>query len=196
MKDASAEDRDRALFDRGLAFGLLNQPQKAMNDYTRIIETKGAPDRQVSLALAGRGWVQYQLNNLTQALNDTQESFRRNPGNVNAAFNLGLILLRQERFAEAKSAYEKALKPGPQSGTIDDLVHLRDKLHGPAETTAFLGWLRVVSGQRNQGIKDLSQYLHEHADGPAAAFAKQWLTEATDPVRTEGAASRPADASR
>ncbi len=149
--------------------------EEALQDYSSALETKDIAKETVTDVLINRGWLFYEMGNLDKALSDSQRGFALGPDNAVPAYNIALILLRQGKLKEAKSAYETALKIGPLEASIDDLSELRDKYHGPDETIAFLGWMRIVNGHREQGIQDLNRYLADHPQGPAAGWARQWL---------------------
>src|SRR5438876_1058375 len=118
---------------------------------------KNLPPRQVSRALASRGYSQYQLGNLTEALDDTKKSLALKPDFITPSYNLAVILLRQEKFAEAKIAYENAMKLGPLDGVVEDFLDLRNKFHGPPETVAFLGWYRIAVGKQLHKPRDVNE---------------------------------------
>jgi tetratricopeptide (TPR) repeat protein len=183
MKNVPAARVAQALQDRAVQYGELGQSDKQIADDSRIIDMKDAPTERVAWALVNRGWSRYERGELDPALEDSRRAFALIPKDPLPGYNIGVILLRQGKLPEARKAYETALAAGlpqvsaPSTETVKDLIELRDKLHGPPETTAFLGWAYLHAGQREKGIVELRTYLHDHPDGPLAGWARQLLAD-------------------
>lgn len=106
---APLEQVARALYNRGFVYGQKGDTDKAIADYTQVIEKlPGAPVDQVALALGNRGWSHYQKNDFSIFLSDTNEALRKNDKLDFAAFNLGLALLANNKDTEALAAYKSA----------------------------------------------------------------------------------------
>jgi tetratricopeptide (TPR) repeat protein len=54
MPEAPADQKAMALFNRGVTYGQLNEPAKAIADYTTVIEMPDAPTNQKATALNNR----------------------------------------------------------------------------------------------------------------------------------------------
>ncbi|MBK8270824.1 MAG: tetratricopeptide repeat protein [Planctomycetes bacterium] len=82
--------------------------------YTRVVNL--AP--QSSFARFGRGHYYYSLGNWNLAESDWRQAVRLQPANINAIYNLGLLLEETSRQEEALTLYENALRFSPQNVEI------------------------------------------------------------------------------
>ena len=113
--DLQAAEQAEWLNRRGRARYFLGETDGAIEDLTRVIELPGAPVDQVALALANRGFANYQRKAYSASLADTQAALSKYPALDFAAFNLGLALLACGRDAEALVAYRRAADRFPSA---------------------------------------------------------------------------------
>jgi tetratricopeptide (TPR) repeat protein len=109
LPDAPVEQVAAALRNRGILWGQKGETEKALADYTHVIEQlPGAPVSNVAEALTNRGWMRYLKDDFSAFLADTEAALNKLPSLDFAAFNLGLALLAVRRDAEALQAYRHA----------------------------------------------------------------------------------------
>ncbi|MDR2430152.1 MAG: hypothetical protein LBD14_04565 [Puniceicoccales bacterium] len=70
MKDAPAEQRAWALFNRGVTHGKKGERDKALADYTVVIDMKDVPAEQRAKALRNRGVTYKEKGEREKALAD------------------------------------------------------------------------------------------------------------------------------
>ena len=75
MADAPAEQKAKALVNRGVTFGQRGDMEQALADYTAVIDMADAPAEQKAMALFNRGVTQWQLGQFGPA----QQSYRTAP---------------------------------------------------------------------------------------------------------------------
>jgi tetratricopeptide (TPR) repeat protein len=131
LPDAPVEQMANALYNRGVAWSQEDQADKALADYTYLIEQlPDAPAEQVAGALANRGWLRYERNDYCGFLADTEAALSKAPPSDIAAFSLGLALLACYRDLDALAAYRSAAEQFPEQIDIlalPDLAEARRK---------------------------------------------------------------------
>ncbi len=95
-----------ALFDRGNAYSILGQYDKAARDYEAAIQA-GRGDTNV---LWNLGWTYYLLGRFDQAVLVNQQALAIDPSLIGVRMNQGLTMLAQGRIGNAITEYDLALE--------------------------------------------------------------------------------------
>jgi tetratricopeptide (TPR) repeat protein len=95
-----------ALYDRGNAYGALNQHDRAAQDYEAAIQV-GRNDTNV---LWNLGWTYYLLGRFDDAVRINQLALGSDPSLIGVRMNQGLTLLAQGRIGNAITEYDLALE--------------------------------------------------------------------------------------
>jgi hypothetical protein len=105
-----------AFFDRGVAYGQVNDSQRAIDDYTAVVGLDGAPTGQVARALYYRGVTFFKENKKQLAQSDF-EALNELPGTPVKEFVHSHLALSELHFSEGKwSEGFLTLKDGLERG--------------------------------------------------------------------------------
>jgi Tfp pilus assembly protein PilF len=163
--------------------------QPALENYQRVLAIRPS----YTAALAGAGEVYDRLNDPRAAEKMLRRAAESDPKDADAANQLGLMLAKQDRAAEAKEWFERAISIDPRhTGAINNLAVLFTKLgqtndaiaafrYGiervPDDETLYLnlGRLYVSLGQREKARDIMRQLLERKPGDPVATRALREL---------------------
>ena len=129
-----------ATFDRALAIDPSNAVAKAnlgtvslgIRDYARaraLLEESLALDPDVSLAHNALGVIAAETGHPDEAIAHWKRAVELNPREWDTLFNLGKLLRRQGREAEARPYIDRFIETAPPALYADDIRSLRTSLH-------------------------------------------------------------------
>jgi tetratricopeptide (TPR) repeat protein len=163
--------------------------QPALENYQRVLAIRPS----YTAALAGAGEVYDRLNDPRAAEKMLRGAAESDPKDADAANQLGLVLAKQDRAAEAKEWFERAISLDPRhTGAINNLAVLFTKLgqtndaiaafrYGiervPDDETLYLnlGRLYVSLGEREKARDIMRQLLERKPGDPVATRALREL---------------------
>ena len=134
MRNAPVDELTDARIFRGICYTRLGKPDFAIADYTAVVGMQRAPGRQ-----SGHGTDQPWLAVLRRwkhcrSRGRFPRTARINPADPRPAYNVALILVRQEKFEAACEAYRVALaRSTPDDEPLADLAALRDTERSPGD---------------------------------------------------------------
>jgi tetratricopeptide (TPR) repeat protein len=102
-RPGSDEDHD-ARFERALVFGRLGQSDKALADYSAVIQARPSLG-----ALYNRGWILADRKEDAKALADFEQAHALRPNDVDTLNSIGSMLIRLDRHEEALVRFDAAL---------------------------------------------------------------------------------------
>ena len=102
-RPGSDEDHD-ARFERALIFGRLGQSDKALADYSALIQARPSLG-----ALYNRGWILADRKENAKALADFEQAHALRPNDVDTLNSIGSMLVRLDRHEEALVRFDAAL---------------------------------------------------------------------------------------
>jgi tetratricopeptide (TPR) repeat protein len=114
----NAEMRARTLATRGDILTALGQPKEAVEAYSEYLR-RATSETQVPVVLASRGYARYSSGDTEGAAADLTESLRRQPGNAQAYWYLGLVEEARGRTDAARRAYQSFLALGGHSPAVE-----------------------------------------------------------------------------
>lgn len=104
-------DYKEAYFNRAYYIYQKNEAfQKAIEDYNYFLMLK--PEKYVAFALNNRGWSEFKLGKYAKALDDIDQSIRKNSQNNLAHKNRALVLFAMDSLDAACKSYENAIQLG------------------------------------------------------------------------------------
>lgn len=99
-----AGDDGDARFERALVLDKLDQPDKALADYTALIAARPSPS-----ALYNRGWILAGRKDDAKALADFEQAHTLDPKDADTLNSIGSMLIRLDRNEEALARYDAVL---------------------------------------------------------------------------------------
>ena len=97
-----------AYSNRGVAYGNLGDPARAIEDYGQALRL----DPDLAAAYNNRAWALYLLGRNTEALGDVDRSLSLNPGNAYVIDTRAHVLAALGRRNEALGEFERAMRVG------------------------------------------------------------------------------------
>jgi tetratricopeptide (TPR) repeat protein len=178
-----------ALQNLGLANEKLGNFEAATEVYRGIIALQpDNPEPYMSLA-----WAQYQMGRFDEAEFSALRVLEISSGHIPARYGVALFRVAGDRIAEAIQSYMRAIKLDPAGAYFpqaeDHLELLRADQPELASVHYALAYFANARGDRRQELEHLERFLALEPSGPAAATARERLTEARTAV---GALPEPA----
>ena len=164
MADATAEQKAKALVNRGVTFGQRGDVEQELADYTAVIDMADAPAEQKAQALVNRGVTFGQRGDVEQELAD-----------YTAVIDMADAPAEQK----AQALVNRGVTFG-QRGDVErklaDYTAVIDMADAPAEQKALFN-RGVAFGQRGDVEQELADYtaVIDMADAPAEPKAKALL---------------------
>ncbi len=151
MPDAPAEGKARALVNRGATYFQQGESEKAIADYTAVVQMPDAPAEQKANALVNRGATYFQQGESEKAIADytavVQMPDASAEQKANALVNRGIIYGRQ----------------GESEKAIADCTAVVEMPDASAEqkTKALVsrGWMHFIAGHHSEAIQDNRQAI-------------------------------------
>lgn len=100
----------KALHSRALRFGHRNESERAIEDYTAVIEMSDAPTEQKAKSHSERGWCHFLNDRILEAIVDFRQAIALNAKFIDARRNLAIALLVDGQVSEALDAYDSAIE--------------------------------------------------------------------------------------
>lgn len=148
-------------YNMGVAYSNKKQYDEAATAFNKSIEIKPSAEAYTGLANVYNAQKKFDLAG--QASAKAAELSSATPGggggNAEASYNQGVILFNSQKFAEAKTAFEAAVKADPNMA----LAHYQ------------LGMTSLNLGQIPDAVTALQKYLELDPNGPKAAEVKAAL---------------------
>lgn len=147
-------------YNLGVAYTNKKQYDDAVTAFNKAIEIKPSAEAYTGLANVYNAQKKFDLAG--QASSKAAELSAGTPGGgggAEASYNQGVILFNSQKFAEAKTAFEAAVKADPNMA----LAHYQ------------LGMTALNLGQIPQAVDALQTYLKLDPNGPKAAEVKAAL---------------------
>lgn len=114
-------DYKEAYFNRAFYIYQKNGSyQKAIEDYNMFLQLK--PSEYVAFALNNRGWSEYKLGMLNEALRDINQSVKKSDQNDLAFRNKAIVLFAMDSLDAACLSYQKAIELGFVSDKSEPLL--------------------------------------------------------------------------
>jgi tetratricopeptide (TPR) repeat protein len=111
--NAPREDSADALLRRGILYNRIGLPDKALADFTRVIELPVVSAEKVARAWGGRAWAYYRSGRQDDFLTETRRASELGPQIDFVAYQLGLALLANGYDSEAVVHYRDAVVAFP-----------------------------------------------------------------------------------
>ena len=128
-KNASPVQKAMALFNRGVIYGKHGEQEKAIADYTAVVQMPDAPAEQKAQALVSRGWMHFVAGHYSEAIQDNRQAITLVPDECLAHGNLSIALLVSGHTDQALASYDRALT----LATKKELDEIRKDLHEAIE---------------------------------------------------------------
>ena len=113
-KNASPVQKAMALFNRGVIYGKHGEQEKAIADYTAVVQMPDAPAEQKAQALVSRGWMHFVAGHYSEAIQDNRQATTLVPDKCLAHGNLAIALLVSGQTDQSLVSYDKSAYPGYQ----------------------------------------------------------------------------------
>ncbi len=118
----------RALFGRGLAYIQSKNYERAIADYTKLMNAK----RFKSIGCINLGWIYYKLGKQTTSIQFSDSAIVLDPTNPIPRFNKALAYLRLAEVEKAKDLYREALnfdRTTSQYSMRSAILDIKDIMH-------------------------------------------------------------------
>ena len=102
-----------AYFYRGISYSSINEFDKAIIDYSKVIELEPQDAPNVASAYFNRGNAYRNQKNYEKALNDYGKFIELNPNNSTGYFNRGLVYNINKEYNKAITDFNKAIELEP-----------------------------------------------------------------------------------
>jgi len=106
--DLNPDQSHVAYVDRGLAYSMQQQPDKAASDFTSALAIM--PDDPQTIAERASAYIE--ANQPDKAMNDLADLQKKSPHNVSIAFQRGLLDWEMGHYADAGNAFSETLADG------------------------------------------------------------------------------------
>eukprot|EP01106_Pelomyxa_sp_JSP_P004921 TRINITY_DN17887_c0_g1_i3.p1 TRINITY_DN17887_c0_g1~~TRINITY_DN17887_c0_g1_i3.p1 ORF type:complete len:175 (-),score=24.02 TRINITY_DN17887_c0_g1_i3:106-630(-) len=113
------EERDLALYSRGICWVQLHSPETAIKDFTSCLSI----DPRKWDALSQRGWCWLELGNLKAVIEDCTLCLEINPNAVEALVTRGKAYMKAGQKSKAREDWYHALELLPGDTKIKDLLN-------------------------------------------------------------------------
>jgi lipoprotein NlpI len=173
MPEAPAEQKAKALVNRGVVYGRTGKPELELADYGAVLAMPEAPAEQKAGALVNRGVVYGRTGKPELALADYGAvlAMPEAPAEQKAGAlgNLGWLHYQAGRFAEFAAASRDSLTLDPSSTTNRAnlglaLLHLAKPEEARAEYTTVLAQITSADELEEKVLTDLREALSREPD--------------------------------
>ena len=116
-------------------YGQAGDSEKAIADYTAVLQMPDAPAEQKAQALVDRGWMHFVAGRNREAIEDERQAVSLDPKNCTARGKLAIALLVDGQTGEAMAACDEALAIANAENLADmasDIQKAVEK-HGPLD---------------------------------------------------------------
>ncbi|HEY6293214.1 MAG TPA: tetratricopeptide repeat protein [Terriglobia bacterium] len=155
-----------AHFNLGAALETMGKPQKAIDEYRRVLELRPGD----AIARNSLGAALQSLGRTDEAIHEYRQALNARPGDLDAEYNLGSALLSQGKGEQAAGQFQQVLKARPDDP--DALANLGRAFaveNRMAEAAAEFESALRIDPQNADAHYDLGRVLAAQGDLPQAA---------------------------